>query len=117
MRPSDVARLETRYFVRRVVAVALGGARVHELEPAVSDDGLYGIGTFHVIEIAEHNQSGVGIGGEMRVNNAAQNLRLLQAQLGFVGVGHWTARLQMRGNEREGEIGLRPECPPRQNRG
>ncbi len=40
----------------------------------------------------------------MFVNDAAQNLRLLMAQLGLVGVGAGPARFQVRGNEREGEI-------------
>ena len=43
--------------------------------------------------------------GQIPVHNAAQNLRLLETFLGFVGIGHGPARFQMRGDEREGEIG------------
>ena len=54
-----IARLEIRRFARRVVAVALGRARVSELELSVPDDFFRRGGIFSVVEIAEDDESGV----------------------------------------------------------
>ena len=107
MRPGDVARLVARIGIGRGVAVALGGPRVGELELAVADDFLRRGGTFHVVEIAEDDDSCVRVRLEMFVHDAAQDFRLLQTEFRLVGIGHGPARFQMRGNEGEGEIFIR----------
>ena len=49
--------------------------------------------SLRVVEVAEDDEVGVGIGGEAGVNLLAQQLGFFQAQLGFVGLGRrraWT---------------------------
>src|ERR1035437_10009318 len=65
--------IKPRDGIRRVVAIALGGARVGELEFSAPDDGLGGIGTFHVVEITEDDYFFGRIAGKMFINEAAQN--------------------------------------------
>src|SRR5450432_2552366 len=87
--PHHVARLEIRRLSGRAVAVALGGARVGELEFSAPDDGFGGVGIFRVVEIAQHNQFRVWVRLEMFVNDAAQNFRLGEPLLGLVDNRRW----------------------------
>ncbi len=57
-----------------------------------------------VVKIAEHDQFRVRVCLETPVNDAAQNVRLAEPFLGFVGFRRREPRFQMRGDDREREI-------------
>ena len=71
--PRDVRRFATADGVGQIVAVALGGARVHEFGFATSDEGFGRGGIFGVVEVAEDDKIRLWFGGEDRINSRAQN--------------------------------------------
>ena len=54
-----------------------------------------------VVEVAEDDEVGVGVGGEAGVNLLAQQLGFFEAQLGFVGLGDGALGLEVGSDEGE----------------
>ena len=76
----------------------------------MADDFFDRFGIFHVVEIAEDNYFCIRIFRQPLVNDAAQNFRLAQPLLGFVGFGRGELRFQMRGDKREVKIWRGLDC-------
>ena len=86
MSPGDVARGEAAVRGGRGIAVALGGAGVHEgFFAASAKNSFEGLGTVEIIEIAEDDEVKVWFGGQEAVDDFAQDTGFFEAEIGFVG--------------------------------
>ena len=106
MCPGDVAGGQAAVGLGLGIAIALGGAGVNKGFFAPTNDGFDGVGVVEIVEIAEHDEVHIGVGGEMGIDFLAKNLGFLQAEVGLVGFGNGPARFEMGGDQREGIIGV-----------
>ncbi len=107
MGPGDVAGGEAAVGGGFAVAIALGGAGVHEAgcTPA-AQNGFDGRGVVGVVEIAEDDEADVGIGGEAGVNFLAEDFGFFEAHVRFIGGGDGAFGFQVGGDESEGIVGV-----------
>ena len=68
---------------------------------AAADHCAGGLGVLGVVEIAEHDEIGVRLCCQNRVDLLAKDDGFLLAEIGFVGFGDGAARFEMRRDERE----------------
>ncbi len=100
--PGDVARVVAGSFGREVVAVAFGGAGVGEFGFAAADEVLDGARVLGVVEVAEDDEVGVGVGFQPFIHEAAQEAGFFFAHVGFAGDADRAFGFQVGGEEGEG---------------